>query len=77
MVRPLWCGHYGVYNSVWGFYGAGYLRRATIWCNDAKSFLLFGIFGGPYKALIRATKNSKEQKNSSHHIVARHKKKAP
>jgi len=47
MVRPLWCGHYGVYNSVWGFYGAGFLWRATIWCDGAKNFFALWNFWWP------------------------------
>ena len=30
MVRPSWCCYYGVYNALWGFYGAGFFWRATI-----------------------------------------------
>jgi len=49
MVRPLWCGHYGEYNSVWDsmvlvFYGARHYGAMV-----RRIFLLFGIFGGPYK----------------------------
>jgi len=48
MVRPLWCGRYGAATMAWGFFGAGFLWRGTIWCDGAKNFLLFGIVGGPY-----------------------------
>jgi len=48
-VRLCWCSHCGMYNLVWEFDAAGFLWRATIWCNGTKIFLLFGIFGGHYK----------------------------
>jgi len=54
MVRSLWCGRYGAATMV-----------STTWCGDSmvlvfygarqygamvrRIFLLFGIFGGPYK----------------------------
>jgi len=47
MVRPLWCGHYGVYNSVWGFYGAGFLWRATIMVQWYEEFFALWNFWWP------------------------------
>jgi len=47
MVRPLWCGRYGAATMVWGFYGAGFLWRATIWCDGAKNFFALWNFWWP------------------------------
>jgi len=38
-----------VYNSVWGFYGAGFYGARQYGAMVRRIFLLFGIFGGPYK----------------------------